>query len=231
MLIFNRNKYLGEVIDMVKTILFDLDGTLLDTLEDLTNSINYMLEKLGLEQKTVPMVQSYVGNGIAKMIERALPTDISKTDFDKAIVYFKEHYSLHSEDNTKEYQGITQMLKAVKNTGYKSGIVSNKFDAGVQVLAKQFFDNLIDFSIGDKPPLQPKPSSDLVEVAINELNADKATTIFVGDSDVDYHTAKNSNLPFVAVSWGFKGRKYFEDLSHNYIIDKPQELLDLVKTM
>lgn len=214
---------------MKTTIIFDLDGTLLNTLDDLTDSVNFALSKLGCKLRTADEVRMFVGEGVKLLIERALPKD-GKDKAQECLQIFEKHYDKNKENKTRAYDGIDEMLKAVKAAGYKTAIVSNKYATAVSELHKtRFFD--IDVAIGEKEGVNKKPAPDMVNLALNLLGVKPENAVYVGDSDIDVLTAQNSNLSMVAVSWGFRPRELLESLSPDAIIDNPSELLNAVKKL
>lgn len=209
---------------MKNTIIFDLDGTLLYTLEDLKNSTNYALEKYSMPKRTLDEIRTFVGNGIRLLIERAVPDGDKNPLFDDVFAAFKEHYSAHSLDCTRPYDGVIEMLKEVKRRGFKTAIVSNKIDSAVKELRDVFFPSLIDVAYGESPTVKRKPAPDTVYAALSELGSEVSESVYVGDSDVDVMTAKNAGMDLVAVSWGFRDKDLLKSMGAGTIIDKPQEL-------
>ena len=191
-------------------LIFDLDGTLLNTIEDLANSTNYALNTLGYPQKTVEQVRNYVGNGVAKLIERAIPNGRANRDFEQCLEIFKENYSKNMYNKTAPYDGIIEMLKQLRINGYKVAVVSNKFDAAVKELCKKYFPDMIDVAIGENEAggIKKKPAPDTVSKALKELNGKTSDAIYLGDSEVDIQTAQNSNMPCISVTWGFKDKDF-----------------------
>lgn len=211
------------------TVIFDLDGTLLNTLDDLKDSLNYALAMHGYGEKTLEEVKSFVGNGVRKLVQRALPANTPEEEIQKCLADFKEHYKSNMQNKTRPYDGIMELLSELKNNNYSLAIVSNKFDAAVKDLAKDYFDNLIDVAIGESASVKRKPAPDSVYAAINELGSDIKKAIFVGDSETDVQTAKNAGLPCVGVTWGFRTREVLIREGADYIIDTPKELLEILK--
>ncbi|MDY3845532.1 MAG: HAD family hydrolase [Eubacteriales bacterium] len=216
---------------MKNTIIFDLDGTLLYTLEDLKNSTNYALEKFSMPKRTLDEIRAFVGNGIRLLIERAVPEGDKNPLFDDVFAAFKEHYSAHSLDFTRPYDGITDMLKVAKSRGFKTAIVSNKIDSAVKELRDVFFPGLIDVAYGESPTVNRKPAPDTVFAALAELGSDIGESVYVGDSDVDVMTAKNAGMDLIAVSWGFRDKDLLRKMGAAVIIDKPCELLSRIDEM
>lgn len=213
---------------MINTIIFDLDGTLLNTLEGLKNSTNFALKKFNCPEITLEQTRSFVGNGVRKLIERAIPNGEKNPDFEKCLNTFKEHYSKTMYQKTVAYDGIEDMLTELKKRGIKTGVVSNKFDTAVKELCKNYFDGLIIVAIGESPDVRKKPAPDSVLKAMEILGAKPENTLYVGDSDVDIQTAKNSNLKSVGVTWGFRDRELLEEEGADFIINTPCELLELI---
>ncbi len=210
-------------------VIFDLDGTILDTLEDLKNSVNYALSKNNLPQRSLENVRSFVGNGIKLLIERAVPTGTDEAVFNKCFNDFKCHYRDNSANNTKPYDGVVELLTDLKNQGYKLAVVSNKADFAVQILIADYFDGLFDYAVGERDGIRRKPYPDSVDSALEFLGVDKSKAVYVGDSEVDVETARNSGLPCVAVTWGFRDKGVLESLNPEYIIDKPSQLADILE--
>ncbi len=213
---------------MINTIIFDLDGTLLNTLEGLKNSTNFALKKFNCPEITLEQTRSFVGNGVRKLIERAIPNGEKNPDFEKCLNTFKEHYSKTMYQKTVAYDGIEDMLTELKRKGIKTGVVSNKFDTAVKELCKNYFDGLIIVAIGESPDVRKKPAPDSVLKAMEILDAKPENTLYVGDSDVDIQTAKNTNLKSVGVTWGFRDRELLEEEGADFIINTPCELLELI---
>ncbi len=210
----------------ITTVIFDLDGTLLNTLADITNSVNYALQKNGFASRTLDEVKSFVGNGAAMLIKRALPND---SEFDAVFADYMTHYSVHSNDNTKPYDGVLDSLKQLKILGLKTAVLSNKPDAQTKLLVKQVFGDLINIPQGQLDAIPEKPAPDGVYALLKQLNSQPDQTIFVGDSDVDILTGKNANLYTVGVSWGFRSVAQLNDVGADKIINNMRELINLVE--
>ena len=213
---------------MYNTIIFDLDGTLLNTIEDLMIATNYALRKFNYPERTLAEITSFVGNGVAVLIHKALP-DNDKTMEKEVLACFKEYYEIHSMDNTGPYDGIIELLKELKSRNIKMAIVSNKFQEGVTIICKPLFGEYISVMIGEHEGVNKKPAPDMVYQAMKMLEADPQKTVYIGDSDVDIATAKNSNLDAIGVSWGFRGRKFLENLNVKQIVDNPIEILNYIE--
>lgn len=210
------------------TIIFDLDGTLLNTLFDLKESTNFALKKYGYPEKTIDEVRMFVGNGVAKLIERALPDGINNPAYKNCLEDFKKDYKIRMYNHTAPYEGILEMLEKLNAAGIKTAVVSNKFDAAVKELCKKYFGKRIPVAIGESENVKKKPAPDSVLRAMDLLHAKKNKTIYCGDSDVDVQTAKNSGLPCIGVSWGFRDKALLEKEGADYIVDSPNELISLL---
>lgn len=213
---------------MIKTILFDLDGTLLNTLTDLANCVNYALNANQLPQRTTAEIRVFLGNGIRNLIEKSVPQDTSTALTDNVFQAFKAYYLEHSLDFTAPYEGIRELLAILKERGVKMGIISNKVDAAVQQLNRQFFETYMDFAIGEREGVRRKPAPDSLLFAMEALNATAETTLYVGDSEVDYETAKAAHLRCALVTWGFRDESELRTLNADFYINKAEELLELV---
>ena len=206
--------------------IFDLDGTLLDTLDDLTDSMNYMLGKHNFPLRTRNEVRNFVGNGVRKLVERAIPTEYKADDefIDKFYNDFSLYYNSHSDVKTSPYPGTLDMLDKLLENGFDIAIVSNKIDSAVKSLSAKFFGERIKSAIGEKPSVRHKPEPDMVFMAMEEMGADKENSIYIGDSEVDIQTAKNAGIPCISVLWGFKDRKFLEDSGATVIVESMEEL-------
>ena len=209
-------------------IVFDMDGTILDTLEDLKNSMNYTLKLHNMPERTLDEIRSFVGNGIRKLIERAVPAGTSEHRIYEIQGDFMEHYGIHCADCTKPYDGVIDLIKELKNQGYKTAVVSNKADGAVQELCVQYFPGLFDLAIGERPEIAKKPAPDMVNIALEQLQIPHEKAVYIGDSDVDVATARNSNLDMIAVDWGFRTREFLVEQGARIIVSKPNEILGLV---
>ena len=207
----------------IKAVIFDLDGTLLNTLADLSASVNYTLERFGFPLRSEREVRSFLGNGIRALVEKSLPAE-KKAMTDECLKVFKDYYDIHKDDNTAPYDGIVEMLRSVKAAGLKTAIVSNKYDAAVQYLKDVTFSGLIDFAVGEGNGIAAKPAPDGVLLALKKLGAAKAESVYVGDSEVDLMTAQNSGLKCVAVTWGFRDKEELIGRGAKNVIDDTDSL-------
>lgn len=213
----------------IDTIIFDLDGTILDTLEDLKDSVNYALSENGLAERTLEEIRSFVGNGIRNLIERSVPEGNAAEVTDKVFDMFKGYYKNHCKIKTKPYEGISEMLKELSECGYKMTIVSNKADNAVQELLKEFFYPAIETAYGERAGIPRKPEPEIVRLAMKEIGADPARTVYIGDSEVDFKTAEKANLGLIMVSWGFRDRQLLASLGAEHIADTTEELVEIIK--
>lgn len=210
------------------TLIFDLDGTLLNSLDDLVDSVNYALGKLNYPLRSKDEICSFIGNGIEKLIELSLPDGTSYDKFAECLFLFKIHYSKNLRNKTKPYDGIMELLKYLKENKYKMAIVSNKFQDGVTELNNYYFSEYIQVAIGKSSTRKKKPYPDTVLKAMNDLDSPKDKCLYIGDSEVDFQTAKNAKIDFVGVSWGFRDKKVLEDLGADYIINTPNDLISIL---
>jgi len=210
------------------TVIFDLDGTLLNTLDDLSDSVNAILSSHGFPLRTNNEVKQFLGNGVGALMRLSVPS--SCTDEEVAIYLdeFKKHYEKNMDNKTRPFDGIMEVLIDLHRFNYNMAIVSNKFDAAVKALSKAYFCNLFPVSIGESPSVRKKPAPDSVLTAIKELGADIKKTIYVGDSDVDVMTAKNAGIPCIGVTWGFRSREVLRNAGADYLIDTPREIFTIL---
>ena len=206
--------------------IFDLDGTLLNTINDLAASTNYALRSAGMPEHSVDDVRRFVGNGVKKLMERAIPDGLNNPDFDETYATFRKHYLKHSLDTTKPYDGIPEVLAELKRRGKKLAIVSNKFYAATQELARHFFPDTIEVAIGERGNIRKKPAPDTVLEAMRQLGVGKEGTVYIGDSDVDIDTAHNVGVPCISVLWGFRDRDFLLAHGATTLIERPEQLLD-----
>ncbi len=211
------------------SVVFDLDGTLLDTLGDLRDSVNYALEKNNLPKRTTEEIRTFVGNGIRLLIERSVPENTPIDITDKCFFDFKEYYKEHSAILTKPYNGIIDLLNTLKEKGIKIAVVSNKADFAVKTLMVDYFNGLYDCAYGERAGVERKPAPDGVLAAISEMGGEIANTVYIGDSEVDVETSKNAKLPCIAVTWGFRDKEVLENLNPEYIVDSPSDILKIIE--
>ena len=208
-----------------EAILFDLDGTLLNTIGDLTEAVNHAQRAFGYPTHTVEEVTAMVGNGIRKLLERATPEGENNPNFDDVLHSFVEYYIAHVAVKTDYYPGIPELVEQLQQRGVKMAIVSNKFQAGCEELRERFFERTIQTVLGDGEGRRRKPSTDAPFQAMRELDTKPYKTLYVGDSDVDAQTAENAGMDYVLVSWGFSSREDLEKWSPLEIAESPEDIL------
>ena len=213
------------------TVIFDLDGTLLDTLQDLADAVNYALRKEGMPERTIDEVRQFVGNGVRLLMIRAVPGGESNPLFEETFAQFKEYYGEHCNDNTKPYEGMIELLETLKSKGYSVAIVSNKIDFAVKELSVLYFKGIVPVAIGEKEGVRRKPAPDTVREALKELGRTAEEAVYVGDSDVDIETAKNAGMPCVSVLWGFRDREFLEEHGAKRYARTAEDVLKLVEQM
>ena len=215
---------------MIKAIIFDLDGTLLDTLEDLANACNYALKRCGFNEHKVNDYTRFVGNGRYVLIKRIVPEEYRENEevISKVLRYFDEYYSKHMIDMTKPYDGIMDMLDVLKNKEVKLAVVSNKPHEFADDVVKKYFGDIFNIAYGQRPNHKAKPDPETVNEVINLFKVHKEECLYVGDSDVDIKTAINAEVQSVGVAWGFRGTEELLEAGANYIINTPEELLNLL---
>ena len=211
-----------------QAVLFDLDGTLLDTLEDLANAVNATLAAHGMPTHTVRETRAVLGNGMANLIERSAPAGTDKEELAALLADFKAYYGAHCTERTRPYAGIPELLAALRKAGIKTAMISNKGDFAVQSLAKDYFDGLLDLAVGERAGIPRKPAPDMVRSALAALHADPAAAIYVGDSEVDILTAKNAGLACISVTWGFRDAEDLRAHGAATPVNTVRELQDLL---
>ncbi len=214
------------MILMKTAIIFDLDGTILDTLEDLYLSVNFAMREFGFPERSKDEVCSFVGNGMPKLIERSLPSGVYGEDFERAFASFRRYYDLHSIDHTCPYENIPEALRKLKDKGYVLGVLTNKAHTATIPLCEKYFSGIFDIVLGQSEQFPVKPDPTALFFVGSKLGADKM--IYVGDSEVDIQTAKNANIPCVSVSWGFKSREFLLSHGAELVADTVFEMLDYI---
>lgn len=212
---------------MIKAVIFDLDGTLLDTLEDLTDSVNYILWKHGMPERTIDEIRSFIGNGIPTLIARSVPCNTDTETLKICVCEMMEYYKDHAEIKTKPYEGITELIEELANRKILAAVVTNKAEEAAKILCKAKFGDVFDLVIGDNGIDKLKPAPDNVFRAMQELNIEKNEVLYVGDSDVDMITAKNAGIESVGVTWGFRDEDVLRKNGADHIINTPADLLKL----
>jgi phosphoglycolate phosphatase len=210
------------------TIIFDLDGTLLNTLDDLRDSLNDILLQRGYQARSFEEVKRFVGNGVRNLVRLSVPQSCSEEDVTAVLKDFKEHYRHNMQNKTRPYNGIMELLLDLNRYNYKLAIVSNKFDSAVKSLAGVYFGKLIPVAIGETAEIRRKPAPDSIYTAVKELSSSLERAVMVGDSETDVRTAKNAGIPCIGVTWGFRSREVLRSEGADYLIDTPRELLTLI---
>ena len=209
-------------------VLFDLDGTLLNTLDDLTDGVNHTMRTFGYPLHESTAVRDFVGNGVRTLIERTLPGGKQDPHMEAALAEFKTFYTSHCSLRTSPYDGILDAMSALDEAGVRLAIVSNKNDEAVKSLARDFFGSLVDVAIGGMEGVPRKPASDMPLRALSALDAIPERALFVGDSDVDLQTALNCGMDCMLVSWGFRSRESLASLKPRFLVDDPAEIPALI---
>lgn len=210
------------------TVVFDLDGTLLDTLEDLMDAVNHALDTYGYPVRTLAEIRAFVGNGVRNLMKRAVPDGDANPYFEEILAEFRKYYTAHCEVKTHAYDGIEKLLHQLKEAGCRMAIVSNKLDIAVKELNRSYFSGYVQAAIGEKEGIQRKPAPDMVENALAELNSTKKEAVYIGDSEVDIQTASNAGLDCISVSWGFRDADFLREKGASVIADTPQQVYDMI---
>ena len=209
-----------------KTVLFDMDGTLLDSLSDMHDAVNHILAENGWTARSREEIRAFVGNGARKLMERAIPETLAPQRFEAVLADYKDWYQAHNCVKTQPYPGISHVLAELETRGVKTAVVSNKPDATTKALAEKFFPGMP--ALGQRDGVDPKPSPALVAQALSDLGVRPENAVYVGDSEVDVATARNAGLPLIAVSWGFRGREKLEIAGAEHIADTAPQLLEML---
>lgn len=213
---------------MKNTVIFDLDGTLLDTLTDLALSVNHALRLNNMPERTIDEVKSFIGNGVPTLIKRSVPKNTDHQQTEKCIEDMRTHYIKHSMDNTKPYDGICTLLKELRNNGIKTAVVTNKLEPVAQDLCKEIFGDAFTCVVGDNGIDKCKPAPDNVLRALNIIGSEASQSFYVGDSDVDMITAKNAKIESIGVLWGFRDKQTLVDSGADHIVNDTDELFSVI---
>ena len=216
---------------MKTAVIFDLDGTLLNTLEDLKDSTNYALQKFGFPQRTLDEVRSSLGNGLRMLIVRAVPADTDDAVIDAVLKTMKLHYAENYHNKTRPYDGIEALLIRLKAEGYPMAIVSNKADLVVALLRKLYFDTLIPVAVGETEGVLRKPAPDMVIEGLRRLGLPGPKAVYVGDSEVDLQTARNVGIPCLSVTWGFRSIQQLKEAGAQHLAHTPDELYETISQL
>lgn len=207
-----------------KAVIFDMDGTILDTLDDLADSVNHSLKTYGFPPRSREEIRSFVGNGMAQLIRLSVPEGTSQEEEKKVLQEHKSYYPKHSSDKTKPYQGIEELLRSLKAKSLKTAVVSNKADSDVKALADKYFKGLFDSCIGSREGVPRKPAPDLVDIALKEMGVSKDDAVYIGDSEVDVETARRSGLRMITALWGFRSREELLEKGADNFVDTAEGL-------
>ena len=209
-------------------VLFDMDGTLLNTLHDLSAAVNHTLRAFGYPAREIDEVRAFVGNGVRKLIERVLPGGAGDPHMEAALAEFKQYYTAHCDVQTRPYEGVIDAMAALQEAGLKLAIVSNKNDEAVRALARTYFGSLVDVAVGGRDGVPKKPAPQMPLAALEALGATPERTLFVGDSGVDMDTAVNTGMDCMLVGWGFREESELRDMHPRYLIHDPAEMPALI---
>lgn len=212
------------------TVIFDMDGTVLDTLEDLTDTVNYALGKNNFPLKSMDEVRRVLGNGIKFLMQSVVPDGALNPLYSQVFDDFKYYYREHCNDKTHAYEGILELMALLKSEGIRMAIVSNKVQSAVTELNEKYFTGLTEVAIGETGGVARKPEPDMVFQAMKMLDAKPETTVYVGDSEVDFATAKNSGLDCISVLWGFRTRAYLEEIGAKTFAEKPMDIYNILRS-
>ena len=210
------------------TVIFDLDGTLTDTVEDLKNSVNYALRKFSFPERTSDEIRRFAGNGVARLVALSVPEGTDDETTEAVLEAFRPFYKEHSLDNTAPYDGVIPLVAKLRDAGIKMAVVSNKMHPATVDIVSHFFGDYIKVAIGQSEAVARKPAPDSVFKAAEILGSDLKNAVYIGDSEVDCATAKNSGIPVIGVCWGFRGRKVLEENDADYIVDSPDEIPGII---
>ena len=209
-----------------KAAIFDLDGTLLNTLDDLCDAVNATMDHYGYPRRTLAEVRASVGNGVERLIALSLPDGLDTPDFDKIAAYYRSYYAAHSEVKTAPYDGVLDLIDRLESAGVKTAVVSNKPQVSVQALCRHFFADFIDVAYGDSPDRPRKPAPDGTFSALERLGVPVAQAVFIGDGDADVETANNAGLRCIGVTWGFRDPDELRAAGAAVLLDSPTEMAD-----
>ena len=214
----------------INTIIFDMDGTVLNTLDDLTDSVNHVLSLYQMPLRSREEYRLFFGNGIRYALTRAVPENTPDSLINEMISAFKTYYDRHCLDQTRPYDGVPELMSELKKNGYKMAIVSNKIDSAVKELNDRFFSEYVDVAIGEKAGIKRKPAPDTVLAALDELGSKKEAAVYIGDSEVDLQTALNSELPCISVLWGFRDKDFLISKGASVFAETPEEVYDILES-
>lgn len=207
-----------------KLAIFDMDGTILSTLDDLANGVDYALSENGLPARSKQETRAALGRGVRFLIEQSVPAGISDTEISKVEEDFLKYYKVHSMDNTRPYDGIVELIKEVRASGIKTAVVSNKIDSAVKELCANFFEGAFDVAYGERIGIPRKPDPKPINAIIDEFGLSKNEVVYIGDSEVDLLTANNAKIDHIIVTWGFRDRAFLEQNGAKNLVESMEEL-------
>ena len=213
------------------TIVWDLDGTLMDSLQDLHDAVNYGLTACNMPLRTMAETKQSVGNGVRRLMVLSVPDGETNPRFEEAFAAFKTYYVAHCEDHTRPYAGIEETLHRLKDAGYRMALVSNKLQAGVDELYRTWFADTFAIAVGDSPALKRKPEPDMVYEALARMGVERESAVYVGDSEVDVMTARNAGLPCISVLWGYREKAFLLTQGAKHFAVTPDEIPALLVRM
>ncbi len=218
-------------MNMINTVIFDMDGTVLNTLDDLTDAVNHVFSMFGLPARDKADYRRFFGNGIGYAMRCAAPEGTPDALFDEMIPEFRKYYDEHCLDKTRPYDGIISLMRSLSGKGFRMAIVSNKIDSAVKELNERFFSEYVSVAIGERPGVRRKPAADTVLAALRELGSSPEEAVYIGDSEVDLETARNSGLPCIAVLWGFRDKDMLIENGAATFAATPSEIIDILCTL
>lgn len=207
-----------------KLVIFDMDGTSLNTLDDLSDTMNYALEKHQMPLRKSEEIRGFVGNGIHRLVELSVPADTEPEETERVYQDFMAHYKEHCNDKTRPFAGIPELMKKLKEHGRLTALVSNKADYNVQLLDAQYFNGLLDIGVGERKGIARKPSADMVNAVLSELHVDRKDAVYIGDTEVDLKTAANAGMDCISVLWGYRSRSFLEEHGAVCLVKDAEEL-------
>ena len=207
-----------------KLAIFDMDGTILSTLDDLANGVDYALSENGLPARSKQETRAALGRGVRFLIEQSVPAGLSDAEISKVEDDFLKYYKVHSMDNTRPYDGIVELIKEVRASGVKTAVVSNKIDSAVKELCANFFEGAFDVAYGERVGIPRKPDPKPINAIIDEFGLSKNEVVYIGDSEVDLLTANNAKIDHIIVTWGFRDRAFLEQNGAKNLVESMEEL-------
>ncbi len=211
-----------------EAVIFDLDGTLTDTLGDLKNSVSYAMREFGFPERTTDEVRSFVGNGVRRLIDLSVPENTDSETAAKCLAVFKEYYKNNSLVETKPYDGIIEMLENIKDNGIKTAVVTNKMHEAAENIVNIFFGELIDLTLGQVDGMAQKPQPDGINCVLERFGVSKEKAVYIGDSEVDCITAKNAGIPCIGVTWGFRDKSVLLENGADFIAETPEDIIEFI---